>query len=65
RPTLWDLLTGNIRKIVVRVEQLPIPKHFLGKSYDQDEAYRAEFQQWVNQLWLDKDDLIDRLRVTN
>ncbi len=65
RPTFWDLLAGNIRKIDIRVEQLPIPRQFLGRSYDQDEAYRAEFQQWVNQLWLDKDALIDSLRTAN
>lgn len=62
RPTFWDLLTGNIRKIDIRVEQLPIPPECIGRSYDQDEAYRTAFQQWVNQLWLDKDDLIDGLR---
>ncbi|HCT40980.1 MAG TPA: acyltransferase [Moraxellaceae bacterium] len=62
RPTFWDLLTGNIRKIDIRVEQLPIPPEFIGRSYDQDEAYRTAFQQWVNQLWLDKDALLDRLR---
>lgn len=62
RPTFWDLLAGNIRKIDIRVEQLPIPQEFIGRSYDQDEAYRAAFQQWINQLWLDKDALLDRLR---
>lgn len=62
RPTFWDLLAGNIRKIDIRVEQLPIPPDFIGRSYDQDEAYRAAFQQWINQLWLDKDALLDRLR---
>lgn len=62
RPTFWDLLTGNIRKIDIRVEQLPIPPEFIGRSYDQDETYRAAFQQWINQLWLDKDALLDSLR---
>lgn len=65
RPTFWDLLCGNIRKIDIRVEQLPVPRQFLGRSYDQDEAYRAEFQQWVNQLWIEKDALIDRLQAAN
>lgn len=62
RPTFWDMLTGNIRKIDIRVEQLPIPPEFIGRSYEQDEAYRAAFQQWINQLWLDKDALLDSLR---
>lgn len=55
RPTLWSLLSGQVRKVVVRIEQMEIPAHFLGRNYDQDEAYRIEFQQWVNTLWLTKD----------
>lgn len=62
RPELWDLLSGKVRKIVVRIEQLEIPQSFIGKSYDQDEAYRAEFQKWVNTLWEDKDALLTQLR---
>lgn len=55
RPKLWDLLSGNIKRIVMRVEVLPIPEQFIGQSYDQNPAYRAEFQGWVNQLWQAKD----------
>jgi len=61
RPALWQLLTGQIQEIVIRIEQLDIPTQFLGRNYDQDEAYRAEFQQWVNGLWQDKDDLLAEL----
>lgn len=64
-PKFWDLLTGQVRKIVVRVEELEIPKQFLGKNYDQDEAYRAEFQQWVNALWLAKDEQLKLLHQAN
>ncbi len=55
RPTLWSLLSGQVRKIVVRIEKMEIPARFIGRNYDQDEVYRTEFQQWVNALWLTKD----------
>ena len=55
RPKLWDLLSGQIKRIVMRIQIMPIPEQFLGKSYDQDMQYRAQFQEWVNQLWLQKD----------
>ena len=55
KPTLWDLLSGQIKRIVMRIEVMPIPQHFIGQSYDQNMEYRAEFQEWVNQLWLEKD----------
>lgn len=61
KPDLWDLLSGRLRQIVIRIEELEIPRQFIGKSYDQDEAYRAEFQQWVNKLWEDKDALLTEL----
>ena len=55
KPTLWDLLSGQIKRIVMRIEVLQIPQQFIGQSYDQNMEYRAEFQEWVNQLWLEKD----------
>ncbi|WP_447746377.1 acyltransferase [Pseudomonas nicosulfuronedens] len=61
RPTFWCLLSGKLRSVVVRFEELEIPRQFIGKSYDQDEGYRAEFQLWVNQLWERKDQLLAQL----
>lgn len=61
RPDFWDLLAGNIRQVVVRLESLPIPSEFIGREYDQDAAYRLQFQQWINGLWADKDALLAQL----
>lgn len=60
-PTLWDLLCGKVKKIVVRVDEIEIPKQFLGKDYEQDEQYRIEFQRWINDLWKRKDELLTEL----
>ncbi|WP_165665358.1 acyltransferase [Metapseudomonas otitidis] len=54
-PSFWALMAGQVGEVVVRIEALPIPAGFLGRSYDQDEAYRKDFQLWVNQLWERKD----------
>ncbi len=61
RPKLWDLLSGQIKHIVMRVQITPIPEQFIGQSYDQNMTYRAEFQNWVNQLWLEKDQELAQL----
>lgn len=61
-PSFWDLLSGRIRKVVVRCQIKPIPSQFLGGDYQQDEVFRGEFQRWVNSLWEDKDLLLDQLR---
>ena len=60
-PTFVDLLCGRLQRVVVRFEQVEIPKQFIGKNYDGDDAYRLAFQQWVNQLWEDKDAELGRL----
>ena len=62
RPTLWDLLSGQVKSVVVRFEKMEIPASFIGKNYDQDEAYRLEFQQCVYQLWEQKDAQLDALK---
>ncbi|MDE1165022.1 MAG: acyltransferase [Pseudomonas sp.] len=55
RPGFWDLLCGRVKEVVVHIRETPIPAQFLGKSYDQDAQYRAEFQQWINRMWDEKD----------
>jgi 1-acyl-sn-glycerol-3-phosphate acyltransferase len=57
----WHFLRGDIHVITVRVRILSIPKEFVGKSYEDDNAAREKFQQWVNQLWQDKDRLIEEI----
>lgn len=61
-PTFWCLMTGNLKEVVVRIEEMEIPRRFIGQNYDQDESYRQEFQRWVNQLWQDKDRQLQALR---
>ncbi|CAD5108671.1 acyltransferase [Zestomonas carbonaria] len=60
-PSFWDFLCGKVRQVVVRYHRLDIPTQFLGRDYNNDEAYRLEFQQWVNQLWEAKDQELERL----
>ena len=62
RPSFWDLLCGRVKQVVVRLEELDIPRQFIGRNYEQDAQYRAEFQLWVNQLWQRKDALLGQLQ---
>ena len=61
RPSFWDLLCGRITRVVMRIHKRPIPAEFIGQNYDQDETYRQGFQQWVNQLWAEKDAELEQL----
>ena len=54
-PSFWAFLCGDVPKVVIRYQLQDIPQDFLGKDYHNDEAYRLAFQQWINQLWQEKD----------
>lgn len=61
----WDLLCGRINRIVVRIEALPIPEELRGRNYQEDDSYRLQVQQWVGELWREKDALLQDLRNNN
>ena len=56
--SFWALLCGKIRKIKVRVRSLPVSPEMLG-DYANDEQFRAGLQQWLNDLWAEKNQSID------
>ena len=60
-PTFWHFLQGKLRHIVVRVRTLPVPQHLAHGDYAGDPAIREAFQQWVQQLWQEKDAQISAL----
>lgn len=51
----WDLFSGRVRRVIVHVEQCPIPCELLAGDYTNDPEFRARFQAWVQQLWREKD----------
>ena len=53
-PTFIDFLSGKVNCVNVDVKVLPITDELLG-DYFNDRQYKQQFQKWVNQLWLDKD----------
>ncbi|AKC87954.1 acyltransferase [Pseudoxanthomonas suwonensis] len=55
RPTMIDLMADRVPEVCVRVRQRPIPAELAAGSYQDDRAFRARFQQWMNGLWEEKD----------
>jgi len=62
QPTLWDLVSGRVSRIVVRVDRHAIPDDLRRGDYADDAAYRDRFQEWIRDLWVAKDARIDTLR---
>jgi len=61
RGELVDLFADRIPEVRVDIRLLPVPEKFRKGDYAGDETYRAEFQQWLNELWMRKDATIQRL----
>lgn len=56
-PSYWDYACGRVKRIRVNIRQLPIPADLIG-DYSDNPVFRTRFQQWVNQLWQEKDELL-------
>jgi len=61
RPSILDLIAGRIPEVRVAIRERPIPDALAGGNYQEDRAFRARFQQWMNGVWEEKDDEIARL----
>ena len=61
RPSMMDLLADRIPEIRVHLRQRSIPDELLRGDYQNDRAFRARFQQWMNGLWQEKDACMARL----
>ena len=61
RPSIMDLIAGRIPEVRVAIRERPIPDALIGGDYQQDLAFRARFQQWMNGVWEEKDVEISRL----
>jgi len=62
-PTFWEFLSGKVKRIVVRMKTMEIPKQLLHGDYEGDPAFRDAMHRWVQQLWQYKDNQIQELMV--
>jgi 1-acyl-sn-glycerol-3-phosphate acyltransferase len=60
-PNLWQLVSGQVPRIVVRATLHGIPAHLRGRNFRTDRESRRALGTWINQLWREKDALIARI----
>ena len=64
-PGFWDFLCGAVKRITVRIQHLQIQKQFIDGDYERNAKFREAFQNWLYQLWLEKDERIGQLLAEN
>lgn len=62
-PTFIEFLQGKMSRCNIVVKEHSIPEHLLVGDYQNDPEYRAQFQQWVHELWQAKDTLLSALQT--
>lgn len=55
---LWLFLCGRVDHIKVHVRKIQIPQRLKELNYFQEEKAQQSYRQWLNQLWLEKDNYI-------
>lgn len=61
-PGYSEFWLGQVPRIAVNLRKINIPDWVLGGNYEDDAEYRERFQQWVHELWLEKDQLIESMQ---
>lgn len=61
-PGFWDLLSGQVAKVIVDIRTLPLDPTLCRGDYENDPAFRQQMQDWVSALWQAKDARIADLR---
>ncbi len=60
--SLLQAFMGRLRRVQVRVRQLPVPVHLLSGDYLNDPSYRQNVQTWVRDVWVKKDKIISEMK---
>jgi len=61
----WEFLCGKVKRIIVRMRMVEIPPDLMKGNYETDPAFRGKIHQWVQDLWKEKDNLIETLLEQN
>jgi hypothetical protein len=57
----WDFFTGGVKEIIMNVETRKITPELIHNGYLQKEEGRQRFIDWINSLWLEKDELLEKI----
>ena len=59
-PTFWEFLCGRAPSVQVHLQRLAVPADLIGGDYAGDDSYRARIRDWVDALWIAKDQRLDQ-----
>lgn len=60
-PGYFDFISGRVPRVIVSIETIDIDRSMIGDYFNDDE-FKTNFQLWVNQLWLEKEQTLLEMR---
>lgn len=61
-PEYGEFWLGHVKHIAVNLRKIEIPTWVLEGDYESDREYRVRFHKWVQQIWTEKDHLIEQMK---
>ncbi len=61
KQSFWAFLCGKVSEVKVSIKKLPLTEDLLG-DYTLDSSFRIKFQRWMNEIWQEKDKLMEQLK---
>ncbi|MBS7664287.1 acyltransferase [Pseudomonas lalucatii] len=61
-PGFWALISGQVPRVIIDIRTRPLDPALYQGDYENDGEFRRQVQDWVSQLWHEKDERIARLR---
>ncbi|MCP4298046.1 MAG: acyltransferase [Proteobacteria bacterium] len=63
--TFWNFVCGKYGDLKVSIKLIDIPKEFVEGTENAGRQQRLNFQNWVKELWMEKDQLINTLKESS
>jgi len=54
-PGFWDLISGQVPRVIIDIQTRELDPALWQGDYENDPVFREHVQNWVNQLWVEKD----------
>ncbi len=59
--TLWDFISGKLRRIVIRARRVEVPPEFFDPAITEPGPERDRFKNWIESIWQQKDEELEQL----
>jgi 1-acyl-sn-glycerol-3-phosphate acyltransferase len=57
-PSVWQYVSGQVRKILIRIQVRPIDEAIRGRNFREDSVAKGHLKNWLNGIWEEKEQFL-------